>query len=207
MRTGLIAVCCACAVGLLLLGGCRAECVGCQPELPDDAPVATAYQFDVEYWEMPVARAEALYRANDPIGSSVAVVIDERGLGKPLRELAVRDRLVRRIERPPFRTLPGARALVPPRAVAVAGEPTWSDGVRLELGATPTKGWAPLELDFACTWTSPQGERLATAQGTTPVPAGHDVLVWCLPSDVLSDLPEPRTAHALVAIVRITPSF
>lgn len=191
----------------LFLAGCKAECVGCQPELPADAPIATSYEFGVEFWEMPVARAAELHRAGDPIHSSVALVIDERGLGKPLRELAARDPRVRRVERPAVATRPGARGLVPARTLEGGGDAPWSDGVRLELGATPTTGWAPFALDFACVWTSPQGERLATAQGTTPVPAGHDVLVWCLPSDVLSDLPEPRTARALVAIVRITPRF
>ncbi|MCY2960576.1 MAG: hypothetical protein NTY35_10465 [Planctomycetota bacterium] len=204
MRASLIALLLALS---LAFAGCKAECVGCQPELPADAPVATAYTFEVEFWEMPVARAAALYRAGDPIHSSVALVIDERGLTKPLRELAARDPLVRRIARPTFTTQPGARGLVPARTAEITGDTVWSDGVRLELGATPTTGWAPYTLDFACAWTSPQGERLAATQGTTPVPASHDVLVWCLPSGVLTDQPESRAAHALVAVVRIVPRF
>lgn len=204
MRAFLIAL----GVALCLtLAGCKAECVGCQPELPADAPAATSYRFEVEFWEMPAARSAELYRAGEPIASSVAVLIDERGLKKPLRELAARDPLVRRIERPAFTTSPGVRGLVPARAVEVRGDTVWSDGVRLELGASTTTGWAPFVLDFACAWTSPQGERIAATKGTTPVPAGHDVLVWCLPSDVLADLPESRAAHAIVAVIGIVPQF
>ncbi len=192
------------ATSCLALAGCKAECVGCQPQL-EAAPAATSYRFEVEMWEMPLARAAALYRAGDPISSSVALFIDEKGLGKPLRELAARDRLVVHVDRPAFTVPAGTRGLVPPRAAARAGDASWSDGLRLELGATPNTGWSPHTLDFACVWTSPQGERLATAQSTTPLAPDHDVLVWCLPSQTLADLPEPRTARAIVALVRLVP--
>ncbi len=203
MRALLLALASAC---MLASTGCKAECVGCQPELAAAAE-PTAYRFEVEYWEMPLARAESLYRAGDPISSSVALVIDEKGLEKPLRELAARDRLVRYVERPAFTTPVGARGLVPQREGMRPGDATWSDGLRLELGASPTSGWSPHTLDFACVWTSPQGERLATAQGTTPLSPEHDVVVWCLPSKTLAEIPEPRTARAVAAIVRLVPQY
>lgn len=189
----------------LVLAGCRAECVGCQPELDPPAVVATAYRFEVECWEMPLARAESLYGASDEHESSVALVIDAKGVDKPLRELAARDREVRRVEPAEFTSPAGTRALVPPRAARAPGETSWSDGLRLELGAAPTTGWSPQSLDFACAWTSPQGERLAGARGTTPMAPDRGVVVWCLPSRSLAAVPEPRTARAVAAIVRVVP--
>lgn len=181
-------------------------CVGNLPPRAEDAPIASAYEFEVELWEMPLVRAAELYRAGDPIHSSIAVVIDERGLAKPLVELAAIDKRVQRIERPAFTTKPGTRGLVPAR-VDGSDRALWSDGLRLELGGSATTGWAAYALDFACTWTSPQGERLATATGTTPMPETLGVLVWCLPGKALADLPEPRDALAVLALVRVTPQF
>ncbi len=181
-------------------------CVGNLPARPADAPIASAYKFEVELWEMPLARAAELYRAGDPIHSSIAVVIDERGLAKPLAELAAIDRRVQRLERPAFTTNPGTRGLLPAR-VGGSDRALWSDGLRLELGAGSTTGWAAYTLDFACTWKSPQGERLATANGTTPMPEKLGVLVWCLPGKALADLPEPRDARAVLALVRVIPQF
>lgn len=181
-------------------------CVGNLPQRPADSPIANAFRFEVEMWEMPLARAAELYRAGDPIHSSIAVLIDERGLGKPLRELAAIDERVQRIDRPIFTARVGTRGLLPAR-VGGPDRALWSDGLRLELGAGATTGWAAYALDFACTWTSPQGERLATATGTTPMPQDLGVLVWCLPGKALADLPEPRNALAVLALVRVIPEF
>jgi len=188
-----------------ILGACKAECVGCQPQLDADRPVAAAHHFDVEMWEMPLARAEQLYRDADAHASGVALVIDEKGMRKPVGELAARDPEVRRIDRPSFEAPSGVRGLLPPRTHAQSG--AWSDGLRLELGASAGEGWAAHQLDFACVWTSPRGERLATAGGSTPLPPDHDVLVWCLPSKDLAAVPEPRTARAVLAIVRLEQRF
>ncbi len=181
----------------------KAGCVGCQVR-PEGVTTATAYRFDVQVWEMPLEQAEALYRPADAADSSLALLIDERGLEKSLRELAARDKRVELLERPGFDTQAGKRALLPARSGG--GERRWSDGLRLELGGKPTAGWAPNALDFACSWTSPQGEALGRAQGVTPLPYGHTVLLWCLPSKTLAQRPDPRTARAVVAIVNVTPS-
>lgn len=210
------------AVVLLVLAGCKAqraevvddaqadpmagmgpgECVGCQKR-PEGVIPATAYRFDVQVWEMPLEHAEKLYRRTDEIASSLALLIDVRGLEKPLRELAAHDDRVRLLERPQFGAAAGKRALLPARTGAK--ERLWSDGLRLELGGNPTPGWAPNALDFACSWTSPQGEALGRAQGVTPLPHDHAVALWCLPARVLAEQPEPRTARAIVALVRVTP--
>jgi hypothetical protein len=178
-------------------------CVGCLVR-PEGAITASAYRFDVQVWEMPLEHAEALYRPADAADSSLALLIDERGLETSLRELSARDARVELLERPGFSTPAGKRALLPARAGG--GERRWSDGLRLELGGNPTAGWAPNALEFACSWTSPQGEALARAQGVTPLPYGHTVLLWCLPAKSLAQRPEPRTARAVVALVRVTPS-
>ena len=157
-------------------------------------------------WEMPLASAEQLYRDADRHASSVALVIDEKGLRKPVSELAARNPEVRRIERPSFEAPSGARGFLPAR-MASDGERSWADGLRLELGASAGEGWAAHQLEFACVWTSPEGERLATAGGSTPLPPDHDVLVWCLPSKSLGAIPEPRTARAVLAIVRLDQRF
>jgi hypothetical protein len=188
------------------LGSCQAECVGCQPALDADRPVAVAHRFEVKLWEMPLARAEELYRPAAPDSASVALLIDERGLAKVVRELAARDPDVRPIPRLAFEAPAGARGFLPPRAVP-PGEATWGDGLRLELGAAQGQDWAAHQLDFACVWTSPQGERLAAAAGSTPLPPDHDVLVWCLPSKDLAAVPEPRSGRAVLAIVRLDPRF
>ncbi len=193
-------------VAASMFGACKAECVGCQPQLDEDRPVAVAHHFDVEMWEMPLAAAEQLYRDADAHASSVALVIDEKGLRKPVLELAARNPNVQRIERPSFEARSGARGFLPPRT-RPNGEQSWADGLRLELGASPGEGWAAHQLEFACVWTSPQGERLAMAGGSTPLPPDHDVLVWCLPSKSLASIPEPRTARAVLAIVRLEPRF
>ncbi len=182
-------------------------CVGGLPDRPADARIAQSFRFDVEMWEMPLERAAELYRAGDPIHASIAFVIDERGLKKPLRELAAIDSRVRHVERPPLTAESGVRGLVPPR-IGARDRETWSDGLRLELGGgAPRTRWDAWTLDFASTWTSPQGERLAHVQGSTPMPADLGIVVWCLPGQALADLPEPRTAPAVVALVRVVPAF
>jgi hypothetical protein len=182
-------------------------CVGSLPDRPADAPIAKAYRFEVELWEMPLARAAGLYRAGDPVHASAALLIDERGLEKPLHELEGMDPRVKRFERSAITLEQGQRGLVPAR---VGGEERalWSDGLRLELTArAPTTKWAAYTLDCAGTWTSPSGERLATLRADTPMPADFGVAVWCLPGQVLADMPEPRTAPAVLALVRIVPLF
>lgn len=180
------------------------ECVGCQPILAPPEHPATAYRFEVQYWEMPLARAESLYRAADRDSSSIALMIDKDGLHARLHDLHASDGDVRPLAPSSCDAAAGARALVP-RVVAGGDAGSWSAGVRLELGAEPTPGWSPHALDFACVWTSPQGERLATAAGKTPLAPERGVVVWCLPSKSLADAPEPRTARAVVALVRISP--
>jgi hypothetical protein len=181
----------------------KAGCVGCQKR-PEGVVTATGYRFDVQVWELPLERAEALYRTADAKDASLALLIDEKGLETSLRELAASDERVELFERPGFEVQAGKRALLPARSGG--GERRWSDGLRLELGAKPTPGWAPNALDFACAWTSPQGEPLGRASGVTPLPYGHTVLLWCLPSKASAERPEPRTARAVVAIVRIEPT-
>lgn len=181
-----------------------AECVGCQPILDPPAVPPTSYRFEVETWEMPLARAEALYRSGDADTASIALVIDEHALADSLREIASHDRLVQHAARPAVTAPVGTRAVTARGAVA-SGDASWSDGLRLEFGASPTAGWSPQMLEFVCVWTSPQGERLAVAQGTTPMSPRHGVVVWCLPSKSLADVPPPRTARAIAAIVRVVP--
>jgi len=178
-------------------------CVGCQVR-PEGVITATGYEFDVQVWEMPLEHAETLYRPADESSASLALLIDERGLEKSLRELSARDPRVELLERPGFSTPAGKRAVLPARSGG--GERRWSDGLRLELGGKPTAGWAPNALDFACSWTSPEGEALGRAQGVTPLPQGHTVLLWCLPSKALAQRPDPRTARAIVALVHTTPT-
>jgi hypothetical protein len=181
-------------------------CVGNLPPRAADAPIASAYRFEVELWEMPLSRAAELYRAGDPIHSSIAVLIDERGLAKPLAELAAIDSRVQRVDRSEFTASPGTRGLMPAR-VGGPDRSLWCVGLRLDLGGAATTGWAADALDFACTWKSPQGERLATANGSTPMPDHFGVLVWCLPGKALAELPEPRDARAVLALVRVIPQF
>lgn len=178
-------------------------CVGCQKR-PEGIVTATGYRFDVQVWELPLERAEALYRTADAKDASIALLIDEKGLETSLRELAESEKRVELLERPGFEVQAGKRALLPQRSGG--GERRWSDGLRLELGGKPTPGWAPNALDFACAWTSPEGEPLGRAQGLTPLPYGHTVLLWCLPSKASAQRPEPRAARAVVAIVHITPT-
>ena len=130
-------------------------------------------------------------------------MIDEAGLRKPLRELSARDPSVRRVRAASLEVACGSRGLLPRRADPAADH-DWTDGLRLELGARPGAGWAALVLDFGCAWTSPQGERLASASGSTPIPPDHEVLVWCQPSDDLANAGPPR---AVLAIVRVDPRF
>jgi hypothetical protein len=178
----------------------KAGCVGCQVR-PEGVVTATGYRFDVQVWELPVEQAEALYRPADAKAASLALLIDERGLEKTLRELAERDERVELLERPAFDVQAGKRALLPARSGD--GARKWSDGLRLELGGKPTEGWAPNALDFACAWTSPQGEMLGRTSGVTPLPYGHSLVLWCLPSQSAAERPEPRTARAVVALVRV----
>jgi hypothetical protein len=171
------------AVSLVLLvctaflASCRATCVGCQPALDPKRPALTAHAFEAELWELPAERAAQLHRPADPSSACVALVIDEDGLRKPLRELSARDPAVRHVRTASLEVSCGSRGLLPRRTDSAAAR-DWTDGLRLELGARPGADWAALVLDSGCAWTSPQGERLASASGSTPIPPDHDVLVW-----------------------------
>ncbi|MBL8863280.1 MAG: hypothetical protein JNK02_14885 [Planctomycetes bacterium] len=201
MRHGCVPLALSCVA---LLVGCEAQRAGLQPEPAREGPAVVAQRFEIELWELPLARAEQLFHGADPISSTVALLVDERGLRKPLRELAARDPAVRRFERAAFEAAAGARGILPPR-VGGSAERSWSDGLRLELGVPADAGWAEQRLEFEAVWTSPQGERLASASGSIRWSPGRDVALWCLPSRILADLPEPRTARAVVAHVRIVP--
>ncbi len=187
--------------GLALGAACRMPEDPLPPEYapaPRRIPPA-AYRFEVELYELPLARAEALYgHAADEHAGRIALLIDERGLREELRALATNAKDVRRVARPPLEARPEERGLVAP-----GGADGWGAGLRLEFGARETFDWAPHELDFALAWTSPQGERLGSAAGTTPVPGDRDVVVWCLPPRALAAQPEPRTARAIAALVRV----
>lgn len=159
-----------------------------------------AFRIETVMFDVPLPIAEELYRQADANDSTLGCSIDEAHVRERLEALASASQGVERAERPVVTAAPGELAHVPDRVVAVADpvRKLESDGLALEVRASISYDFAPVELELRLTWRSANGAQLGRLPSSViPMPAGAWLRVVCLPS-------RAQGGNAVLAFLHVT---
>ena len=143
---------------LAVLVGCSAPRGRPSPPEPDPA----AFRVATILFEVPLARAEALYHPADEREPTFGFSVDESGSRGTLEDLARTDPAVLRVARPDLVLAPDARGSVP--------EARSPGSVRMEIrvrASAAVREWAPVRLELGLRWLSPEGREIAAMPGAS----------------------------------------
>lgn len=155
-----------------------------------------AFRIETVLYDVPLAQAEKLGTKASPTDALLGLRVDEFGTQLALEKSA--DAIPRKVMRPPATVTPGELVRIPPRPIA--GDPTASDRLELDVRASISNGFAPVELDIALVWRDRSGALLGRTSGNAPQPKDHWIETLCVPPAATQDL-------AIFGFVRAVPLF
>lgn len=174
----------------LVLACALLGCAAPRAKPPAPAREPTGFRIETVFFDLPLARAEALIRPADEREATLGVAIDDGAGLSALESLARVDPDVVRAARPAL--------VVAPEEAAVLR----TDGIEASVRVIPVlHEVAPVRVEIGLRWTSPQGVEIgALPRAAVLLPEGKSLRIACLPprSDAGGRL-------AVVAFLSVTP--
>ncbi len=156
----------------------------------------TGFRIETTLFDVPLELVESLGIESSLEGALLGVRVDETGRRTLLE--ASQDPAMRRLERPPAIVEPGRSARIPARLAA--GAPAASDALELDVRASISYGFSPVELEVSLAWRDSSGVLLGRMSGSAPQPEGHWIETMCVPQAATGGV-------AILAFVRAVPLF
>ncbi len=156
----------------------------------------TGFRIETVCFDVPLELMESFGIESSPEGALLGVRVDETGRQTLLA--ASKDPAIRHVEHPPVIVEPGHSARIP--AHTAAGVPVASDSLDLDVRASISYGFSPVELEVSLAWRDSRGAQIGRMSGSAPQPEGHWIETMCVPKAATGGV-------AILAFVRAVPLF